>query len=95
VPSTGPAKGQIASHITTNPRPALGIKNDVVFIYKKPHNGGVDAAARIKTPCAAPNKLRNTPPPLASNDLLCGSTSDESTVFDVLTKDDAHTIDIG
>ena len=26
---------------------------------------------------------------------LCGSSSDESAVFDVLTKDDAHTIDIG
>src|SRR6266404_1348028 len=34
------------------------------------HNGGVDAAARIKAPCAAPSKLRNTLPPLASNDLL-------------------------
>ena len=39
--------------------------------------------------------MRNTLPPLASNDLLCGSSSDESAVFDVLTKDDAHTIDIG
>src|SRR5260370_20467200 len=33
-------------------------------------NGGVDAAARIKAPFAAPSKLRNTLPPLASNDLL-------------------------
>ena len=39
------------------------------------------------------DKLSMTP--LASNDLLCGSSSDESAVFDVLTKDDAHTIDIG
>src|SRR5207253_7035122 len=35
-------------------------------------NGGVDAAARIKAPCATPSKLRNTLPPLASNDLLDG-----------------------
>jgi hypothetical protein len=35
-------------------------------------NGGVDAAARIKAPSAAPSKLRNTLPPLASNDLLSG-----------------------
>src|ERR1044072_1279154 len=36
-----------------------------------------------------------TLPPLASNDLLCGSSSDESAVFDFLTKDDPDTIDIG
>jgi len=35
-----------------------------------PPNGGVDAAARIKAPFAAPSKLRNTLPPLASNDLF-------------------------
>jgi len=29
-------------------------------------------AARIKAPFAAPSKLRNTLPPLASNDLLLG-----------------------
>ena len=34
-------------------------------------------------------------PRRASNDLICGSSSDESAMFDVLTKDDAHTIDIG
>src|SRR5439155_17168869 len=33
----------------------------------------VDAAARIKAPSAAPSKLRNTPPPLASNDLFGGA----------------------
>jgi hypothetical protein len=38
-------------------------------IVKMP-NVGVDAAARIKAPFAAPSKLRNTLPPLASNDLL-------------------------
>src|SRR5439155_5383472 len=32
----------------------------------------VDAAARIKAPSAAPSKLRNTLPPLASNDLFDG-----------------------
>jgi hypothetical protein len=31
---------------------------------------------------------------LVSDDLLCGSSSDESAVFDVLTKDDAYTIHI-
>src|SRR2546421_9706678 len=36
----------------------------------KPPNGGVDAAARINSPSAAPVMMRNTPPPLASNDLL-------------------------
>jgi hypothetical protein len=51
----------------------------------------VDAAARIKSEIGNDFTL----PPLASNDLLCGSNSDESAVFDVLTKDDAHTIDIG
>ena len=28
------------------------------------------------------------------NEVLCGSSGDESMVFDVLTKDDAHAIDI-
>ena len=36
---------------------------------KRP-NDGVDAAARIHSTFAAPSKLRNTLPPLASNDLL-------------------------
>jgi hypothetical protein len=34
-------------------------------------NGGVDGAARIHSSIAERIKLRNTPPPLASNDLLC------------------------
>jgi hypothetical protein len=34
-----------------------------------PPNVGVDAAARIKTRFAAPSKLRQALPPLASNDL--------------------------
>jgi hypothetical protein len=33
-------------------------------------NGGVDAAARINAPFAGPVMMRNTLPPLASNDLL-------------------------
>src|SRR6266404_8095379 len=41
------------------------------------HNGGVDAAARIKAPFAVPSKLRNTLPPLASNDLLCSALPQE------------------
>src|SRR5437868_12245389 len=36
----------------------------------KPPNGGVDAAARIKASSAAPSKLREALPPLASNELL-------------------------
>src|SRR5438132_14067064 len=37
-------------------------------------NVRVDEAAAIKAPFAAPSKLRNTLPPLASNDLFgCGS----------------------
>jgi len=36
---------------------------------------------------------RNAPRPLAL--FLCGSSSDESAGFEVLTKDEAHTIDIG
>ena len=39
---------------------------------KKQSNGGVDAAARIQSSIAGRIKLRNTPPPLASNDLLGG-----------------------
>jgi hypothetical protein len=37
--------------------------------YQKP-NGGVDAAARIHSSIAARVMMRNTLPPLASNDLL-------------------------
>jgi hypothetical protein len=36
-------------------------------------NGGVDAAARIQSSIAGRIKLRNTPPPLASNDLFGGA----------------------
>jgi hypothetical protein len=39
-------------------------------------NGGVDAAARIHSSIAGPIKLRNTLPPLASNDLLYRGLSD-------------------
>jgi hypothetical protein len=46
----------------------------LLFVFSEPlnllPNGGVDAAARINAPFAAPSKLRNTLPPLASNDLL-------------------------
>jgi hypothetical protein len=35
-----------------------------------PPNGGVDAAARFHSTIAVPVMMRNTPPPLASNDLL-------------------------
>jgi hypothetical protein len=34
------------------------------------HNGGVDAAARIHERIAGPIMMRNTPLPLASNDLF-------------------------
>jgi hypothetical protein len=40
------------------------------FSHEKPSNGGVDAAARIQSSFAAPIMMRNTLPPLASNDLL-------------------------
>src|SRR5215813_10666647 len=36
-------------------------------------NGGVDAAARFHSTIAGPIMMRNTLPPLASNDLLCAS----------------------
>jgi len=40
-------------------------------------NGGVDAAARIHSSIAGPVMMRNTPPPLASNDLFdAGSTKE-------------------
>src|SRR5438270_9772269 len=42
-----------------------------IFLLTRPGFIEVDAAARIKAPSAAPNKLRNTLPPLASNELLC------------------------
>jgi len=38
-------------------------------------DGGVDAAARIQSSIAGPIKLRNTLPPLASNDLFDGVAS--------------------
>src|ERR1041384_4413763 len=37
---------------------------------EKPPNGGVDAAVRIQSSIAGPVTMRNTPPPLASNDLF-------------------------
>ena len=42
------------------------------------HNGGVDAAARIQSSIAGPVKLRNTLPPLASNELLAGVLTSEA-----------------
>jgi len=42
------------------------------YDVRKPSNGGVDAAARIQSSIAGPIILRNTLPPLASNDLLYG-----------------------
>src|ERR1043166_7421719 len=38
---------------------------------RRPSNGGVDAAARIHSSIAGLIMVRNTLPPLASNDLLC------------------------
>jgi hypothetical protein len=40
------------------------------FMMSKPPNVGVDAAARIHSSIAGPVMMRNTLPPLASNDLL-------------------------
>jgi hypothetical protein len=37
-------------------------------------NGGVDAAARIHSSIAGPVMMRNTLPPLASNDLFDGAS---------------------
>src|SRR3954463_12016325 len=64
-------------------------------IQTKTPNGGVDAAARIKAPFAGPSKLRNTLPPLASNDLLCrdvgtGHVFRRSCVGLDLTRDQRH-----
>jgi hypothetical protein len=47
------------------------------FTYER-YNGRVDAAARIKAPSAAPSKLRNTLPPLASNELFGGVVENAS-----------------
>ena len=38
-------------------------------------NGGVDAAALFHSGIAGAVTMRNTPPPLASNNLLCGGTT--------------------
>ena len=46
-----------------------------VSLEKKPHNGGVDAVARIQSSIAGPVMMRNTLPPLASNDLLAAPIS--------------------
>jgi len=64
----------------------------------KRNNGGDDAAVRIQVGNRQ-LEIGNdfTPPPLASNPEasgLCGTRSDKSVVFDVLTKDDVHTIDV-
>ena len=40
------------------------------FIKQMLPNGGVDAAARIHSSIAGPVMMRNTLPPLASNDLF-------------------------
>ncbi len=50
--------------------PKIGIA--ITQRNSKPANVGVDAAARIQSSSAGRIKLRNTLPPLASNDLLCG-----------------------
>jgi hypothetical protein len=45
----------------------------ITLLYRaQQHNVGADAAARIHERIVGPIKLRNTPPPLASNDLLSG-----------------------
>jgi hypothetical protein len=45
----------------------------VMIKFVRP-NGGVDAAARIQSSVAGPVMMQNTLPPLASNDLLGGSS---------------------
>src|SRR5207244_1421063 len=40
------------------------------FLFLRRDNGGVDAAARIQSSIAGPSMMRNTLPPLASNDLF-------------------------
>jgi hypothetical protein len=40
------------------------------MLIHAPYNGGVDAAARIHSSIAGPVMMRNTLPPLASNDLF-------------------------
>jgi hypothetical protein len=45
-------------------------ENITTSLLVKPHNGGVDAAARIHSSIAGSDMMRNTLPPLASNDLL-------------------------
>src|SRR5437764_15416948 len=51
-------------------RKVVMVDRDISFHLLMTPNGGVDAAARIKAPSAAPSYLRNTHPPLASNDLF-------------------------
>ena len=52
------------------PRIAKVIFKFLVLSEVSGPNGGVDAAARIQSSIAGRIKLRNTLPPLASNDLL-------------------------
>src|ERR1041384_5342865 len=47
------------------------VKKSDIGLEIKASNGGVDAAARIQSSNAGPVMMRDTPPPLASNDLLC------------------------
>src|SRR6266542_5622589 len=60
--------------------PGRHAKNASVYCFQKAarYNGGVDAAARIQSSIAGPIILRNTLPPLASNDLFGGSFTNES-----------------
>jgi len=64
------------------------------FTILQSQNVRVDAAARFHHRIAGPVMMCEILPPLSSDDLLCGTTGDKSALFDILTKDDAHTIDI-
>src|SRR5713101_6755632 len=86
----------------TSPKHARSTKQPArrILIYSRRFcgqvpNGGVDAAARIKAPFAAPSKLREALPPLASNELFGGAPA--SYVLRLVyprfrCADDAHTV---
>src|SRR2546427_5042802 len=51
-------------------RSRLYIETPFALISREPHNVRVDAAARIQSSIAGPVMMRNTLPPLASNEFV-------------------------
>ena len=76
IPSTKPRERHIHARLAPIGREQHASLADIdCQRLLKRANGCVDAAARIQSSIAGRIKLRNTLPPLASNELLCGGVS--------------------